>query len=77
LRLVIVTNDNRADADAYRARLGLHLPLHLDSASALMRALGTRAVPTLVLFHRDGSRQLLVGFMSDAPYRNALERFAR
>jgi len=72
LRGIIVTADGPADADAYRRRLGLHLALTRDSAAALMHAIGTRSVPTLVLFHADGSRQLLVGFTRDAPYRHSL-----
>ena len=77
LRGIIVTSDARADANAYQRRLRLHIELHLDSASTLIHALGTRAVPTLVLFHRDGSRQLVVGYTHDAPYRKALAGFAR
>lgn len=77
LRAVFVSNDTRADADAYRARLGLHRPLVLDSSAALIHAIGTGSVPTLVLFHADGSRQLLVGFTHDAPYRSALVELAR
>ncbi len=77
LRGIFVTSDAPDDASAYRQRLGLHLELRLDSASAMIHALGTRAVPTLVLFHRDGSRQLVVGFTHDAPYRKALAGFAR
>lgn len=68
----IVTSDDRVAAGSYRTKLRLHRQLVLDPDSALMRALGTRAVPTLVVFHADGSRQLLVGFTDDAPYRRAL-----
>ena len=46
-----------------------------DSSGALLRAIGTRAVPTLVLFHADGSRQLVVGFTRDARYRAVLAAF--
>lgn len=74
---IIVTSDRSSDAGAYRRKLGLRLPLTLDSSSTLMHAIGTRAVPTLVLFHADGSRQLIVGFTHDAPYRHALAEFPR
>lgn len=77
LRAVIATRDTPKDAGAYRARLGLRLPLVLDSSAALLHALGTRSVPTLVLFHADGSRQLVVGFTSEARYRNTLAGFER
>lgn len=77
LRAVIATHDTREDAGAYRARLALRLPLRLDSSAALLHALGTRSVPTLVLFHADGSRQLVVGLTSEARYRNTLVRFDR
>jgi hypothetical protein len=72
LRAVIATRDGRAEADAYARRLRLHLPLTVDSSGALLRAIGTGAVPTLVLFHADGSRELIVGFTRDARYRAAL-----
>ena len=77
LRGILVTSDTRADAIAYHERLRLHLALHLDSADVLIHALGTRSVPTMVLFHRDGSRQLVVGFTHDGPYRHALTGFGR
>lgn len=69
---IIVTRDAPEEAEAYRRRLGLRLALARDSTGALMHALGTRSVPTLVLFHADGSRQLVVGFTRDAPYRHTL-----
>jgi len=75
LRTVIATRDSPADADAYSRRLRLHIPLTRDSSGALLRAIGTRAVPTLVLFHADGSRQLVVGFTRDARYRAVLAGF--
>lgn len=77
LRAMIVTRDSRDDADAYQQRLRLRRSLALDSAGALMHAIGTRAVPTLILFHADGSRQLVVGFSSDGRYRHTLSEFAR
>lgn len=77
LRGIVVTSDTPADADAYQQRLGLHHALRLDSASTLMRAIGTRSVPTMVLFHADGSRQLVVGFTHDAPYLHTLAQFER
>lgn len=77
LRVVIATRDDSADAAAYRNRLGLRLLLTSDSSAALLHALGTRAVPTLVLFHSDGSRQLVVGFTDERRYRNTLAEFER
>ena len=76
-RAVIATNDDSTEADAYRGKLGLRLPITIDSGARLIHALGTRAVPTLVLFHADGSRQLVVGFTDDAPFRAILEEFVR
>jgi hypothetical protein len=77
LRAVIATRDTPEDASAYRARLRLRIPLMHDSSAALLHALGTRSVPTLVLFHADGSRQLVVGFTNEARYRNTLAGFER
>lgn len=77
LRAIIVSADDPAEAEAYRQRLRLGRSLASDSSNALMHAIGTRAVPTLVLFHRDGSRQLVVGFTSDGRYRHTLTEFAR
>jgi hypothetical protein len=77
LHAVIATRDTPDDASAYRARLALHLPLVLDSSAALLHALGTRSVPTLVLFHADGSRQLVVGLTNETRYRNTLAGFER
>ena len=77
LRATIATRDDSASAAAYRARLGLRLPFTLDSSGTLLRAIGTRSVPTLVLFHRDGTRQLVVGFTHEARYRNTLAEFER
>ncbi len=77
LRAVMVSDDAPADADAYQHRLGLHLRIETDSASALLHAIATRAVPTLVLFHADGSRELVVGFTRDAPYRATLAGFSQ
>ena len=73
----IATSDDREIADEYRRKLHLHRPLIVDSGSLLLHALGTRAVPTLVLFHADGTRQLVVGFTRDAQYRRVLEEFGR
>lgn len=73
LRGFVATNDERADAIAYRRKLQLHRAMLLDSGAALLHALGTHAVPTLVLFHADGTRELIVGFMHDAAYRRALD----
>lgn len=77
LRGILVTRDTPGDAARYALRLGLRLPLRTDTTAALIRAIGTQSVPTLVLFHADGSRQLVVGFTHDAPYRDALAEFAR
>jgi hypothetical protein len=77
LRGFIVTNDDRVDAESYRAKLRLHRPLVLDPGSALLHAVGTHAVPTLVLFHGDGTRQLVVGFTRENAYRRVLEEFER
>ena len=77
LRAVMMSNDAPGDALAYQRRLGLHLRIESDSASALLHAIATRAVPTLVLFHADGSRELVVGFTRDAPYRAMLAAFAQ
>lgn len=76
LRAVFVTHDTRADADAYQRRLRLRRGFALDSSRNLIHALGTGSVPTLVLFHADGSRQLLVGYRRDAPFRAALAALA-
>jgi hypothetical protein len=76
-RAIIATNDGAEAADAYRSKLGLRLAITRDSGAALIRALGTGAVPTLVLFHADGSRQLVVGFTDEAPYRSLLASFSR
>lgn len=75
LRATIATRDTPGDARAYGARLALHRPLTVDTSAALLHALGTRSVPTLVLFHADGSRQLVVGFTNEARYRNTLAGF--
>ena len=75
LRVAIATRDDSADAAAYRTRLALRVPLILDSSAALLHALGTRSVPTLVLFHSDGSRQLVVGLTDEGRYRNTLAEF--
>ena len=74
-RALIVTRDTRADAIAYGQRLRLHRALVPDTSGALLRAIGTRAVPTLVLFHSDGSRQLVVGITSERRYRDTLAEF--
>lgn len=76
-RAIIASNDSPQALERYRARLGLRLDITRDSGGALIRAVGTGAVPTLVLFHADGSRQLVVGFREAAPYREILESFAR
>jgi hypothetical protein len=73
MRGVIVTNDDPDRAESYRAKLHLTHSITRDSGSALLHAIGTHAVPTLILFHADGSRQLLVGFAHDEPFRRALE----
>ena len=73
IRGVIVTNDTPDRAESYRAKLHLTRALTSDSGSVLIHAIGTHAVPTLILFHADGSRQLLVGFAHDAPFRRAIE----
>lgn len=77
LRAFIVSNDAPADADAYQRRLGLRLRIDTDSGSALLHAIATRAVPSLVLFHADGSRELVVGFTRDVRYRATLAGFAQ
>ena len=73
----IATNDERGIADEYGAKLHLRRRIVQDSGAALLHALGTHAVPTLVLFHADGTRQLVVGFMRDADYRHVLEEFSQ
>lgn len=77
VRAIIATNDSPDEASAYARKLGLQLPINVDSGGGLIHALGTRAVPTLVLFHADGSRQLVVGFTGEARYRATLEEFVR
>jgi hypothetical protein len=74
---VIATNDPLPAAERYRAKLGLQTRLAIDSGGVLIRALATQSVPTLVLFHADGSRQLVVGFTGDRRYRAILESFDR
>jgi len=76
-RATIVTRDSPVDAAAYGGRLRLHRALVPDTSGSLLRAIGTRAVPTLVLFHADGSRQLVVGFTNQRRYRRALAGFAQ
>ena len=76
-RAVVVAPEDSAAATEYRRHLGLHLPIATDSSSRLIHAIGTGSVPTLVLFHADGSRQLVVGFTRDAPYRRVLAEFAK
>ena len=76
-RAIIATDDDSAAAEAYHAKLGLRLPITRDSGARLIRALGTRSVPTLVLFHADGTRQLVVGFTDEGPYRDLLQSFVR
>ncbi|MFL5563309.1 MAG: TlpA family protein disulfide reductase [Gemmatimonadaceae bacterium] len=73
IRGAIVTNDTPDRAASYCEKLRLTRPLAYDSGSVLIHAIGTHAVPTLVLFHADGSRQLLVGFAHDEPFRRAIE----
>ena len=73
IRGVMVSNDAPNRAESYREKLHLTRALAHDSGSALIHAIGTHAVPTLVLFHADGSRQLLVGFAHDEPFRRAIE----
>jgi hypothetical protein len=77
LRVVFASRDTPSDADAYRSHLGLHRSLMVDSSAALIHALGTGSVPTLVVFHADGTRHLLVGFTRDGPYRAALSELER
>ena len=72
VRTVIATRDTPPDAEAYSRKLQLHIPLTRDSSGALLRAIGTHAVPTLVLFHSDGSRQLIVGFTREERFRAVL-----
>jgi len=76
-RAIIASNDSQQVLERYRAKLGLRLDIARDSGGALIRALGTGAVPTLVLFHADGSRQLVVGFRNEEPYRELLQSFGR
>lgn len=75
MRAVVVTSDSPDTAAAYERHLGLHFAVRSDSASALMHAIGTRSVPSLVLFHADGSRQLVVGFTHEASFRRVLAEF--
>ena len=77
LRGIIMSGETPGDADAYTRRLGLRLPIATDSSFVLLHAIGTRSVPTMVLFHADGSRQLVVGFTGDRQYRKTLTEFER
>jgi hypothetical protein len=69
---IVVTSDSAPAADLYRARLSLHAPIALDTTRALLHALKIQSVPSLVVFSRDGSRYLTVGFRDAATYRRLL-----
>lgn len=72
VRAIVLTSDTPSAADAYRTRLALPQPIALDTTRAMMHALGVHAVPTLIVFARDGSTRLAVGFRSAAAYRKLL-----
>jgi hypothetical protein len=65
---IVVTSDSASVADAYRAKLSLRSAIALDTARRLMTALEIESVPTLVVFGRDGSRRLTVGFRDRSAY---------
>lgn len=72
LQVVMITSDSAPAADAYRTRLSLRHPIALDTTRAMMRALRLQSVPTLIVFSRDGSRHLVVGFRGASAYRSLL-----
>ena len=69
---IVVTSDSAPAADLYRVKLSLHAPIALDTTRALLRALKIQSVPTLVVFGRDGSRYMAVGFRDPAQYGRLL-----
>jgi hypothetical protein len=69
---IVVTSDSAPAAELYRAKLSLHVPIALDTTKALLHALKIQSVPTLIVFGRDGSRYLAVGFRDSAPYRRLM-----
>jgi hypothetical protein len=69
---IVVTSDLAPAAELYRAKLSLHAPIALDTTKALLHALKIQSVPTLIVFGRDGSRYLTVGFRDAAPYRRLM-----
>ena len=69
---IVVTSDSAPVADAYRAKLSLRSPIALDSERRLMTALRIESVPTLVVFGRDGSRRLTVGYRDRSAYARLL-----
>ena len=69
---IVVTSDSAPTAERYRAKLSLHAPLALDTTKALLHALKIRSVPTLIVFGRDGTRYLAVGFRDAAAYRRLM-----
>jgi hypothetical protein len=70
---IVVTSDSAPAADLYRAKLSLHAPIALDTTRALLHALRIQSVPTLVIFCRDGSRYVAVGFRDRAQYGRMLQ----
>jgi hypothetical protein len=69
---IVVTSDSAPVAESYRARLSLHAPISLDTSKALLHALKIQSVPTLIVFGRDGTRYLVVGFRDAAMYRRLM-----
>jgi len=67
-------SDTEADVRAYRARLGLTMPIALDDGS-LGRRLNLRVTPQHVLIGADG-RIAWVGHLDDAALHDALDKIA-
>ena len=72
VRAVMVTSDDHRAADDYRTKLSLREPIAVDTTRAMMHALGVHAVPTLIVFARDGTTRLAVGFRGASAYRKLL-----
>jgi hypothetical protein len=70
--VIVMTSDSPSAANAYRAKLSLREPIALDTSRAMMHALQIHSVPTLIVFSRDGTRHLLVGFRGARAYGSLL-----
>lgn len=62
----IVTNDSATAAREYARELGLRRAIAVDTGSLMLRALGVRFVPTLVVFDAKGNASTSLGSRSAA-----------